>query len=165
MNTHPKISTLTAQRRHARDACRPSPPPISNPLAVIPRLSTVDCRLLTSLIPFPKQSYPQPFLRCGLLTRKLTKLRLTFSETKAKLPHPLRLPSPGVATLPEFPMSDTLTLPSPAIADSQFFDALKRYWSYADFRPRQEEIVRALASGRAVGAVMPTGGGKSLCYQ
>ncbi len=42
---------------------------------------------------------------------------------------------------------------------------LKRFWGYDAFRPRQEEVVRALAAGRDVCVVMPTGGGKSLCYQ
>ena len=50
-------------------------------------------------------------------------------------------------------------------AGSRFHEALQQYWGYSTFRPRQEEIVRALAAGRDVCVVMPTGGGKSLCYQ
>ncbi len=43
--------------------------------------------------------------------------------------------------------------------------ALHRIFGFRSFRPSQEEIVQALLAGRDVFAVMPTGGGKSLCYQ
>jgi ATP-dependent DNA helicase RecQ len=42
---------------------------------------------------------------------------------------------------------------------------LKAVFGFNDFLPNQEEIVAAVLSGRDVFAVMPTGGGKSLCYQ
>ena len=43
--------------------------------------------------------------------------------------------------------------------------ALKKHFGYSAFRPLQEEIVRDALAGRDVFALMPTGGGKSLCFQ
>ena len=42
---------------------------------------------------------------------------------------------------------------------------LARVFGFPDFRPGQDEIVAAVEAGRDVLAIMPTGGGKSLCYQ
>ena len=44
-------------------------------------------------------------------------------------------------------------------------DFLKKYWGYDSFRPCQEDIVRTALDGRDVLAILPTGGGKSVCFQ
>lgn len=44
-------------------------------------------------------------------------------------------------------------------------DLLRQVWGFDGFRPGQKEIVRAVAAGQDVLAIMPTGGGKSLCFQ
>jgi ATP-dependent DNA helicase RecQ len=43
--------------------------------------------------------------------------------------------------------------------------ALHRYWGFPDFRGGQARAIRAVLEGRDALTIMPTGGGKSLCYQ
>ncbi|HLP42938.1 MAG TPA: RecQ family ATP-dependent DNA helicase, partial [Fibrobacteria bacterium] len=52
-----------------------------------------------------------------------------------------------------------------AVSEAELLDALRHTFGFAGFRPHQREIVESLLAGQDVFAVMPTGGGKSLCYQ
>ena len=56
-------------------------------------------------------------------------------------------------------------LPPSTIHQPALRDVLQRYWGYTEFRPLQQEAVTAVLEGRDSVVVLPTGGGKSLCFQ
>ena len=55
-------------------------------------------------------------------------------------------------------INSTTHLPSPK-------EILKQHWGHDDFRPLQEDIINAVMEGKDVLALLPTGGGKSVCFQ
>ncbi len=63
-------------------------------------------------------------------------------------------------------MNDALLAdPSPILAGPTLAGELKQRFGFDSFRPGQEPVVRDILRGRDVLAIMPTGGGKSLCFQ
>lgn len=51
------------------------------------------------------------------------------------------------------------------VMDMTKHEALKKYFGHSEFRPAQEQVIDALLSGRDVMGIMPTGAGKSVCFQ
>jgi ATP-dependent DNA helicase RecQ len=44
-------------------------------------------------------------------------------------------------------------------------EILEKYWKYTSFRPLQQEIIDSVLNGNDTFALLPTGGGKSICFQ
>src|SRR3546814_922305 len=68
---------------------------------------------------------------------------------------------PGPDSAPRGMKRGMLSLPP----DSPARRVLREVFGYDDFRPGQEEVIAALIGGTSVLTVMPTGSGKSLCFQ
>ena len=66
---------------------------------------------------------------------------------------------------PEAAVNDFGTVDASAVTNGSLERILERFWGYSSFRPLQREAMDAVLSGRDSLLVLPTGGGKSLCFQ
>src|ERR1700688_4974683 len=64
-----------------------------------------------------------------------------------------------------FLLSTAFYCPAMVADEKAWLELLKRYFGFTSFRPLQREIIGDALAGRDVFALLPTGGGKSLCFQ
>jgi ATP-dependent DNA helicase RecQ len=69
------------------------------------------------------------------------------------------------ATLQKPPARHAAVKPEPAATLDAVRQAIRRHWGFESFRPLQEEAIKSVLAGRDSVVVLPTGGGKSLCFQ
>ncbi len=76
-------------------------------------------------------------------------------------------PVQPASAVPSAPESDSPDLPSPKIIpnSASLTELLQSAFGFSKFRPNQEAVCQAVAAGKDALLVMPTGSGKSLCYQ
>src|ERR1044072_4200118 len=87
------------------------------------------------------------------------------SPPDADPPSPAR-EDPGFGvTGPPAPAREDPGFVVPSRADALLTEALHRVWGFSDFRPLQREAMHAILHARDSVVVLPTGGGKSLCFQ
>ncbi|MBX2853586.1 MAG: DNA helicase RecQ [Rhodobacteraceae bacterium] len=71
--------------------------------------------------------------------------------------------TPGDSSLASALVAEPVPTTPPTLDQAR--ETLRRIWGYDDFRPGQDEIIATILNGKDALAIMPTGGGKSLCYQ